>query len=80
MNRINKFSLIGYIFLAIGCTSVPKDNGISDVTNMLIQKGINTDVNESNSSESIVELLISQPITLENAIQLALLNNIELHK
>ncbi len=80
MNRIKRLSLVGYIFFVIGCTSVPKDNGISDVTGMLIQQGVISVVNEPDSLESFAQSLVSKPITVENAIQLALLNNAELHK
>ncbi len=80
MNRIMKLSSIGLVFLIIGCTSVPKDYGMSDVTELLMQKGVNPAVNEPEDLESITQSLISAPITLEGAMELALINNATLHK
>ena len=80
MNRIKKLSLVGFIFIVMGCTSVPKDYGMSDVTDLLAQKDVITAVHESDSLESIIQSLVSKPISINNAIQLALVNNAELHK
>ncbi|MFK8027135.1 MAG: TolC family protein [Gammaproteobacteria bacterium] len=75
-----KLSLVGFIFIVMGCTSIPKDYGMSEVKDMLAHKDITTAVNDTDSLESVVQSLLSETISINDVVQLALINNAELHK
>lgn len=64
----------------MGCTSIPKDYGMSEVSDLLAQKDITTSVHESDNLESVVLSILSKPLSIDHVIQLALINNAELHK
>ena len=80
MDRIKKIIIFALILVLSGCTTLPEDKGISDVHTLLNEHGIKPKTINSQNTISIVNKLISNSISIDNAIQLALINNAELNK
>ncbi|MGI9227785.1 MAG: TolC family protein [Gammaproteobacteria bacterium] len=74
----NPITLIFIIVFLVGCTSIPKDLGRSDVDALVSERGISVDDESSVSNDELVNTLISEPLTAESAIRIALVNNSQL--
>ncbi len=74
MKFITYSIVITFVFL-VGCTSVPKDLGRSDVDALLHERGLPIDAQESKNRKEFVDSLTAKPLTAESAIRIALVNN-----
>lgn len=80
MNRIKILHLFLLALILSGCTSLPKDNGLSDVHDLLNERGVETTVPDSDKLDEFINSLVTELISLDDATQLALINNTDLHK
>jgi cobalt-zinc-cadmium efflux system outer membrane protein len=76
MKYIINFLATTYIFVVlIGCTSVPKDLGRSDVDTIVSERGLPISSEPLTNQNDLVKTLIAEPLTAESAIRIALVNN-----
>ena len=61
--------------LIAGCTSIPKDLGRSDVEALTRERGLPVETETSMSRDQLLDSLTAQPLTANNAIRIALINN-----
>lgn len=72
-------TVIVFVFL-IGCTSVPKDLGRSDVDALIGKRGLPVDSETfKDNKDHFINSLIEKPLTAESAIRIALVNNPKLN-
>ncbi len=67
-------------FILLACTSIPEDLGRSDVNALVNERGVSIEEHDSMNESEYLETLTTEPITSNNAIQIALLNNPQLTK
>ena len=68
-------TLLVFTFL-IGCTSVPKDLGRSDVDALIGERGLPVDTKATqDNKDDFINSLLEKPLTAESAIRIALVNN-----
>ena len=80
MNKIKNLNIVVLLFLLCGCTSILPDHGMSDVNALLTQRGISTTAADAENTDAAVKSLLSEPVSLDGAVQIALINNTELHQ
>ena len=71
------YSIIAIVVLAflVGCTSIPKDMGRSDVDALANERGLPVEKDTATSRDEIVSSLTAEPLTADSAIRIALINN-----
>jgi cobalt-zinc-cadmium efflux system outer membrane protein len=68
------------ITFLIGCTSVPKDLGRSDVDTLVGERGLPVDTEAvQGNKDDFINSLLEKPLTAESAIRIALVNNPKLN-
>lgn len=67
-------ALVVLMFL-VGCTSIPKDMGRSDVDALTNERGLPVEKDTATSRDEIVSSLTAEPLTADSAIRIALINN-----
>ena len=64
------------IMFLIGCSSVPKDLGRSDVDELVSERGLAVDTeNVQANKDDYIDSILKKPLTVESAIRIALVNN-----
>jgi cobalt-zinc-cadmium efflux system outer membrane protein len=61
--------------LLIGCTSIPKDLGRSNVDVLIGERGLPVSTDTSKNKEEFIDALLAEPLTPDSAIRIALTNN-----
>lgn len=61
--------------LLVGCTSIPKDLGRSDVDVLVSERGLPIDAKTSKERSDLVDSLTAKPLNADSAIRIALVNN-----
>ncbi len=72
--RYSITTVIVFILL-LGCTSIPKDLGRSDVDTLTGERGLPVDTRTLNNKDEFINSLTAEPLTAESAIRIALVNN-----
>ncbi len=73
-------ALLGIFPLLAGCASLSRDGGLDDV-NRLTKQRLNAEVPatrtdaETSAANALAQTLLAQPLTMESAVNIALLNN-----
>lgn len=76
-----KFSGLFFVFLLLSaCTSIPKQDSAGEVNHILREHGVEPQVSEPSNSKEKLESLISENISLNDSIQIALINNAKLNQ
>ena len=81
MDKIKSNVIAVFLIVVLaGCTSLPKDNGRSEVDSLLSERGIETKQSTDEKLDEYVKRVTSKPLTVESVTQIALLNNAQLKK
>jgi outer membrane protein TolC len=74
--KLNFITIIFSLFIINGCVSFSKDAGFSDVVDSVKKRGGQTpSMHNSESFNSDIQNVLSQPLGVDDAVQIALINN-----
>ena len=63
------------LVLLVGCTSIPKDLGRSEIDAFVRERGLPVDAETEKSKSELINTLKTKPLTADSAIRIALINN-----